>query len=181
MHPETVDAFELYDHVKAGAPDIEEITKWVTWDPHQTLKETAEWIEAKGKEFDDGEHATYVLRPKEGEHRGAIAGVSGIGVDWDRKTATFGIWLRKPFWGRGYSGERAERFLELAFDQLDLEAVIVSHAPENDQSERAISTYVDRFGGRREGLIRYAIPMGRRGQDVVRYSITSEEFQAATE
>ena len=178
IHPDSFDPYELYEHAREGAPYIEEITRWVTWDPHQTPKETFEWVERTGEAFENGENASYVLRPRAGEREGEFAGTAGLGVDWERQLGTLGIWLREPFWGQGYSGERAGRFLQLAFDRLDLEAVMVSHAPENEQSERAISKYVERFGGRREGTMRYAIEMDGEGQDVVRYSITREEFDA---
>ncbi|WP_435194832.1 GNAT family N-acetyltransferase [Natronomonas sp. EA1] len=179
VHPDETDVFEFYEHQKRGAPGIDAITRYVTWDPAATPKETAEFIEHCGEQFEAGEGATYVARPREGEaEAGEFAGVAGMGVDWDRRTATFGTWLRKPFWGRGYSGERAARFMELAFDRLDLECVTVSHDPENTQSERAISKYVERFGGRREGRIRNDIVIDGEPRDSVRYSISTEEWAA---
>lgn len=70
--------------------------------------------------FEKGESTTYGVRPKEGEHAGELAGLAGVHPDWDRELATPGTWFPKPFWGRGYSGERAARFLELAFDRREL-------------------------------------------------------------
>lgn len=95
--------------------------------------------------------------------------------DWNRRTATLGTWLRKPFWGQGYSGERAARMLELAFDRLDLELVAVTHDPENDNSRRAIEKYVDRFGGRKEGRIRNDVVIDGQPHESIRYSIARKE------
>jgi RimJ/RimL family protein N-acetyltransferase len=64
------------------------------------------------------------------------------------------LFLRKRFWGRGYSGERAGALITVIFDRLDLEVVTVTVQPENEKSVSAIETYVDRFGGTREGTLR---------------------------
>jgi RimJ/RimL family protein N-acetyltransferase len=176
LRPATLDPHELYRHAKVGAPAIDEITRWVTWDPYETPKEAADWIERCGDSFAAGDDATYVVRPTEGDRAGEFAGLAGLHPDWDRRIATLGVWFRKPFWGEGYSGERAARMLELAFERLDLEVVTVSHDPENDNSRRAIQRYVDRFGGRTEGRIRNDIVMNGEPQDSIRYSIDREEY-----
>ena len=176
LHRDAADALDLYEHVKTGAPAIDAITEYVTWDPHDHPKETAEWIEECGEAFENDESATYVMRPREGDRAGEFAGVAGIGVDWDRRRATFGTWLRKPFWGNGYSGERAARLFELAFDRLDLEVVAVAHDPDNEKSRRAIEGYVDRFGGREEGRIRNDVVIDGEPRDTIRYSVAREEW-----
>ena len=178
--PETLDPLELYEHVRAGAPHIEEITRYVTWDPYDHPKQAVEWIQECADSFETGEGATYALRPRDGERAGEFAGIAGIHPDWRRRRTSLGTWLCKPFWGRGYSGERAGRMLELAFDRLDLDVVTVSHDPANENSQRAIERYVDRFGGHREGRIRNDTVMNGEPRDSVRYSISREEWRAAT-
>ncbi|WP_058366003.1 GNAT family N-acetyltransferase [Haloparvum sedimenti] len=180
--PERVDVHELYD-ICSNDPGIDEITEYVSWSPHETPKETAEFLERGRTKWDDREAAGYVIRPREGEDgAGEIAGMTGIGLKWDRRTAVLGLWLRKWFWGRGYSGERAAALCELAFDRLDLEIVVVSHHPKNEQSERAIGKYVDRFGGRREGRLRNTLlDLDGGVADEVRYSISQAEWREATD
>jgi ribosomal-protein-alanine N-acetyltransferase len=46
-----------------------------------------------------------------------------LSIDWDRRVGTLGTWLRKSYWGRGYSSERAAALIELVFEQLDLEII----------------------------------------------------------
>lgn len=54
-----------------------------------------------------------MIQPKEGEpNAGEIAGSGGLILDWETKTGYPAIWLRKPFWSRGYSGERADAMIE---------------------------------------------------------------------
>lgn len=179
VHPDDTDVFEVYEAASADAPDIEETTRYLTWSPHQHPKETLEFVEHAGEQFDDGAGAHYVVRPRDGEDgAGEFAGTTGITLDWERRRGNLGIWLRPPFWGRGYSGERAARLLDLAFGHLDLEVIAVTHDPANEQSRRAIEKYVDRFGGRREGRLRNDIVVDGEPRDSVRYSITWEEWEA---
>lgn len=192
MFPETIETdrlvlerltldhlFECYEHASVDAPHIEEITRYLNWSPHQSLKETRTFIESQQDNWEDGEGAGYVVYPRESEaNAGEFGGTTGLSIDWSRRMGTFGIWLRKPLWGRGYSGERARVLMELAFDRLDLDLVTISHHPDNDQSERAINKYVEAYGGRREGELRnHHVTQDGSVMDVVRYSITQSEYR----
>ncbi|GGL59865.1 GNAT family N-acetyltransferase [Halocalculus aciditolerans] len=172
-----LDPLDYYRVCSRGEPGIERVTEYMTWSPHETPKETAEYLAHAAEQREQNEGITYIIRPKEDEDgAGDIAGSAGFQVDWDRRVATLGMWLRKPFWGRGYSGERAEAMCDVAFETLDLDVVAVTHDPENEPSKRAIEKYVDRLGGRREGVIRNDIVISGDPRDSVRYSISREEY-----
>lgn len=177
---DTVDPLTYYRHVSGESAS--EVTAHLPWDPHEHPKETLETIREAENARQTGEHARYVIRPKEGEEgAGEFAGTTGIYPKWDRKTATFAIWLRPKFWGRGYSGERAAAMIELAFDRLDLELVAVSHMDGNDRSRQAVERYVERFGGQHEGLLRnWQVNDDGSIVDMHRYTITREQYDAAT-
>ena len=179
--PENVDLDECY-RICSSDPGIDEVTEYVTWDPHETKKETLEFLERGRERFEDAEAASYVIRPREGEDgAGEIAGFGGCSVDWETRTANLGTWLRKRFWGRGYSGERAAALVAVALDDLDLDVVAVSHHPDNEQSRRAIEKYVDRLGGRREGRLRNSLTSADGSvHDEVRYTISQAEWREAT-
>jgi RimJ/RimL family protein N-acetyltransferase len=246
---ENVSPATLYRHMRAGAPHMGEVSEYVMWDPHETLKDTHDYLRDVERQWDDREQATYAIRPTEGaSERGVdsereshdeearvegsrieesraegvsvdgsletrtrtddgglvqrvpdvtdemdadagtdgtpdsdrLAGTTNLHFDWGRRTAELGIWLRKPFWGRGYSGERAAALLELAFERLDLELVGASHQDGNEQSRRAIEKYVERFGGQYDGLLRNFVPRGDEVRDLHRYTISQEQYREAT-
>ncbi|WP_128476232.1 GNAT family N-acetyltransferase [Halorussus pelagicus] len=181
LTPQNVDVLDFYPHASHRNPHIEEITEYLSWDPHQTPKETREFLDSQAEVWDAGEVANYVVRPKEGEDgAGEIAGAAGLHPDWERRTGILGTWLRKPFWGRGYSGERAAALMEVAFDRLDLEVVAVSHHADNEKSRRAIERYVERFGGQCEGLLRNFETSPDGPVDAYRYTVTREQWVEAT-
>lgn len=163
--------------------DAEEMFAYWDSSPHQTLKETHDYIDEAERLWNDADGAKYVIRPKEGEDgAGVIAGTTGLYPDWEKQSARFGIILDKQFWGRGYSGERADALLRLAFDQLDLELVVASHIDGNEKSRRAIEKYVNRYGGQYDGLLRNWLPVSNTDNvaDVHRFTIAKEEYLDAT-
>lgn len=154
------------------------------WDssPHETVKETHDYIDEGEQLWDDAEGAKYVIRPKAGEDgAGVIAGTTGLYPHWEKRYANLGILLDRRFWGRGYSGERADAMLELAFGRLDLELVVAAHIDGNEKSRRAIRKYVDRYDGQYEGLLRNWLSLDDSVADVHRYTISREEYLEAAE
>ncbi|AEH37270.1 GNAT family N-acetyltransferase [Halopiger xanaduensis] len=178
LRPESVDTLELYD-ICSSDPDIEAITEYLTWDPHETPKDTLEFLEHMGEQYESNDGASYVIRPREDEDGASeIAGTGGFGINWEKRTMTLGVWLRKRFWGRGYSGERAAAFVELAFDRLDLELVAVAAHVDNERSNRAIEKYVEAYGGSREGRFWNHVVLNGDPVDCYRYSVSRAEWEA---
>ena len=176
--PENVDLFTLHE-ICSSDEAIDEITQYMPWDPHLTVQETREFIEWCEKTWEEGEQAVYVLRPTEGEGgAGEIAGVTRLECEWVRRSAMLELWLRKPFWGRGYSSERTGALMELAFGHLDLELVSVNHQVGNEQSQRAIKKYIEAFGGQYDGRLRNWGPRPREDDvvDAHRYTVTRKQY-----
>lgn len=179
---DTVDVFDCYRRRSRHEPGIEDVTEYLPWHPHETVKETADYIDDLEDAWREGTRAEYLLYPKEGEKgAGEVAGSAGLIVEWETRTAKPAIWLRRRFWGRGYSAERAGVLIELAFERLDLELVAIPFEDGNDRSRRAVEKYVDAHGGSYDGLVRNSTvrPDGRI-IDHHRYTITREQYQQAS-
>ena len=174
---ENVDVHEFYRLCSRHEPDIGEVTRYLTWTPHATPKETEGFLDLVEEQWDEGTGASYLIRPRKSEADAEeIAGAGGLTIDWDRRTGTLGTWLRKPFWGRGYSGERADALFELAFERLDLELVVVTHEVGNEKSRRAIEKYVERHGGQHDALFRNADVRDGDVIDQRRYSVSRGQY-----
>lgn len=178
---EEMPSLECYDYCREGAEGIEEVTEYAPWDPHASPKESRDYLARCEEMWDDGEAAAYVVRPREGEEEaGEFAGMAGLNFQWDRDTAVFGTWLRKTFWGRGYSGERARALLTLAFDRLNFGLVAIGVAADNRKSRRTVEKYVEDAGGRFEGVIRRGLALSDDDvRDEARYSVSQEEWREA--
>ena len=180
LRHDAVDALELYDRFAAGEVDTD-VFEYVPQEPYRTPKEAYADIDEAEQRWDEREGAEYVVRPKDGEDgAGELAGRTGLFCEWDRRAGRLGLILAKPFWGRGYSGERAAALLELAFDRLDLEVVAAGYHEGNEKSKRAIETYVDAHGGQYDGVLRNWVPVNGRVDDLHRYTVLREQYRAAT-
>lgn len=177
----SVDLFDLYEFYCDG-DDVAKMFEYWDSSPHETVKETYDYLDEAERLWDEAEGAKYVIRPKIGEDgAGVIAGTTGLYPDWEKRSASFGILLDKRFWGRGYSGERADALLSVAFDRLDLELVVASCIDGNEKSRRAIEKYVERYGGQYDGLLRNWQSLTDDVADVHRYTISRNEYFEVTE
>lgn len=177
----SVDVYALHEFY---GDDDDAAALFEYWDstPHETVKETRDYVDEAERLWDDGEGAKYLIRPRDGEEgAGIIAGTTGLYPHWEKRSANLGIILDSRFWGRGYSGERADALLAVAFDRLDLELVVAAHVDGNEKSRRAIAKYVERYDGRYEGLLRNWHVLPHRVADVHRYTISRDEYFEATE
>lgn len=175
---ENITTKELYQQMKHDAPNMAEINEYVLWKPHQTMKDTHEHLDEIERQWENRDQATYLIYPqKHEEGAGTFAGVTNLHFGWERRAAELGIWLRKPFWGRGYSGERADALMELAFKQLDLELIGAAHHDGNERSKRAIKKYIEAHGGQYDGILRNWIPKDDEVRDLHRYTVSHEQYQ----
>ncbi|MFC3956877.1 GNAT family N-acetyltransferase [Halovivax cerinus] len=173
----------VFEHYEAFVddPDPETVYEYVPLSPPATPADSRSFVDHVGSNRAEGRAITYALRPKAGEDgAGTLAGTTTLFAEWDRETASSSILLRKPFWGRGYSGERAGALLDLAFDRLDLSHFEVSCVAGNDRSKRAIETYVDAHGGRYDGRFRHAHAIDGEPVDLHRFSVSLTEYRSAT-
>jgi RimJ/RimL family protein N-acetyltransferase len=178
---EVLSPLDAYRHF-ARSDTIAEETRHLSWGPHETPRESEEFVARCERAWEEGEGAVYAVFPRRGEEgAGEFAGTAGMHFEWDRDVAEFGVWLRKPFWGRGYSGERAAAFMEVAFADLDVSLVRAAVAPDNDQSVRAVEKYVDRAGGEYEGTFRNAqLDVDGDPMTVDQYSVSRSQWLDAT-
>lgn len=178
LTPEETDVFELYEFVSRddwqGAA-----TEHMPWFRFDRIDQVATFIEDAAEQWANRETARYLLRaPADND---GIVGTTAYGPEWDGRRAGSGIVLAEEYWRREYGLERASVFIELTFECYDLDAFYTTCAAENEPSRRMIEKYVDRYGGRHEGLLRQHSPRPSGAvTDQHRFSITRAEYESAT-
>ena len=172
------DFYECFSHNHGSA--LDEVFEHVPQTPYRTVKDAHDRLDDAAERWANAERAEYAVRPKDGEEgAGELAGTTVLSCKWERRTGQLGLILRKPYWGRGYSGERARALLELAFDRLDLELVTAGHNDGNEKSRRAIEKYVEAHGGQYDGVLRNWVPMDGEVADLHRYTVTRDQYVEA--
>lgn len=175
---DTVDVFEFYEFTTRD--DWEGAATHMPWFRFQRLDQVADFIDNAEQEWAEHDAARYLLRSKEED--GEIIGTTAFGPEWKTRRAGSGIVLAEQYWGREYGLERASVFIELTFEQYDLDAYYTTCAAHNDPSRRMIEKYVEKYGGRYEGLLRQhsSRPSGE-VTDQHRFTILRKEYEEETE
>lgn len=178
LSTDTIDPFDLYAFL--SREDWQEAAgDHMPWFQFDRIDQVWSFIEDAETEWADRETARYVLRAADQD--GAIVGLTAFGPEWDTRRAGSGIVLAKSYWGREYGLERASAFIELTFEQYDLDAFYTTCAAGNEPSRRMIEKYIDRYGGRHEGLLRQHSPRPDGSvTDQHRFTITREEYEDST-
>ncbi len=109
-------------------------------------------------------------------------GVANLDCLWENRRVHTGVSLYRPYWGRGYAGERARALLSVTFDRLDLDVASVAHFEGNENSKRQMEGWVEDFGGREDAYIRNAVPRDDGDAEpwnLRSYSITAADYRDA--
>ena len=132
---------ELYDAFDVEGEDVFSLC---SWSKHENRTETSSFVENAGKSWIKDEKYRYTVRLK---HTNKIVGTTYIDTGTQSEAGILGLWLDKPYWGMGISGERADAIIKMSFEELDLTHVRVGCLSENNKSRRAIEKYISRHGG----------------------------------
>lgn len=189
LSQETIDLFELYELV-SSEHWRGDATEPMPWFRFRTIEEVAGFIEHAENQWRDRESARYLLReagseagdPPNTHTSQPLLGTTAFIPEWEKRYAGSDIVLSKPYWGRGYGTERGGVFIELTFEQYDLDAYCTSCATDNAPSRGMIEKLVDRYGGQYEGRLRNFGSPRPNGEvtDQHRYSISRSEYEEAT-
>lgn len=168
---EQVDVFDLYNLFSEGGESAEDVFEYVPQEPYTSVKEARDQLVEAETSLDEAESAQYAVYTADD----ALAGYTGLFLEWERRTARIGFTLGKQYWGYGYAGECATALTDLALDHLDLEVVAIDHAEGNERSKRAIEKFIDTVGRQYDGVLRNWMSIGDEIADHHRYTITREQ------
>lgn len=139
--PVTEDAALIF---KQYAQDPE-VTKYVSWQPHQSIEETRKFIQQSISEWTNSSAFPYVLICKENAQ---LVGMVAIRIN--NFKADLGYVLAKSEWGKGYMSEAVQVLIDWALKQDEIYRIWAVCDIENPASARVM----EKVGMQREGILK---------------------------
>ncbi|MEK3951941.1 GNAT family N-acetyltransferase [Psychrobacillus sp. FSL K6-1464] len=148
----------------------EEVSKYVTWNTHETIADTKGFVEFVLNKYENKQVSPWGIEYKE---NGKFIGTIDF-VWWqpNHKIAEIGYVISRDYWGKGLTTEVAKELVKFGFEEMDLVRVQARCDVENIASARVM----EKAGMTLEGIIRKGIFVKGEHRDLKMYSILKEEF-----
>ena len=125
-----------------------EVTRFLTWPPHQNVDGTRWLLGQWTSHYDDGAYFQWAIEWKE---TGAVIGsIAVVKLEEAIESAEIGYCLGRAFWGRGIMPEALRAVMDYLFDTVGLNRVWAGHDVNNPKSGRVM----EKAGMKKEGILR---------------------------
>lgn len=135
------DASGIFD----GWAQDQEVTRYLTWRPHQRIEQTQEFVESCLAAWEAEIRFPYVITLKENPE---IIGMIDPRIEGPRMG--IGYAAGRNHWGKGYIPEATRAMIEWAFQQPSIYRIYATTDVENISSQRVL----EKVGMQREGILR---------------------------
>ena len=129
----------------AGWTQDQEVTRFLTWHPHQTVVQTEKFIQSCISVWKHGKRFPYMIILKENDH---IIGMIDPRIEGAK--VGIGYVAARAYWGKGYVPEATRMIIEWAFQQSSIHRVYATTDIENVASQRVL----EKVGMQCEGILR---------------------------
>ena len=123
----------------------QEVTKYLVWPPHNSIRQTKEFIQSCEQRLENGDAFPRIIEIKSTDE---LIGMIDLRID--RHRADFGYVIAREYWGKGYATEALKSVVELALSQERIFRVWAVCDVENIASARVM----EKAGLEREGILR---------------------------
>jgi ribosomal-protein-alanine N-acetyltransferase len=131
--------------VFAGWTQDKDVTRYVTWHPHQTIEQTEQFIQSCLSAWEHESRFPYMITLKESD---AVIGMIDPRIEGSK--VGIGYVAARIYWGKGYVTEATRAFIEWAFQQPSIYRVYATTDVENVASQRVL----EKVGMQCEGILR---------------------------
>ena len=147
-----------------------EVTRFLTWLPHESVAVTRSLLENWISRYEDGGFFNWAIEWKQSGQ--VIGGISVVNLVEQLDAAEIGYCLGRAFWGRGIMPEALRAVEGYLFEMAGLNRLSAVHDVNNPKSGRVM----EKAGMLKEGVLRGA---GKNNQgicDVAQYAILHSDW-----
>ncbi|MDR1541238.1 MAG: GNAT family N-acetyltransferase [Clostridiales bacterium] len=153
-----------------------EVTKFLTWQPHETIDVTREVVADWVSLYENPGHYSWAIELKSiGEPIGSIAAVR---KDDDIQMVHIGYCIGRKWWRKGYASEALSELARFFFEEVGVNRIESRHDPRNPNSGKVMM----KAGLQYEGTHRQSDSNNQGGFcDVSYYAILAEDYFGKTD
>lgn len=159
------DVLDIY----AYSSDVE-VTRFLRWGPHQTVKDTKNYISEVLVQYREGQDGPWGIELK--KVNSIIGHIHLMEIDLLHRKAQIGFVLSKSYWNKGIMTEALITVLEYSFEKLGLnrvEGLCIS-------SNQAAIRVLEKVGMKKEGVLKEFLFQKGTFWDIGIYAILKKEF-----
>ena len=134
------DSADMFEYARR-----EDVTRYLTWNPHPDRAYTREYLEYIGGRYSAGMFYDWAVI--ENADRKIIGTCGFTSFNCTHDSAEVGYVLNPAYWGRGLAGEALARVLRFGFEELHLHRIEARFMKGNDRSLRVMEKAGMRFEG----------------------------------
>jgi RimJ/RimL family protein N-acetyltransferase len=156
------DAPALYG---AARESVSDVYKWLPWcHPEYKIEEAREWLASQVQKQQEKIEFEFAILDIDGTFLGGC-GLNQI--NWDKKTANLGYWVRSSAMGQGVAVKAFELLSTWGFEYTDLIRFEIKCAVENVRSQRV----AEKAGAISEGIRPSCLEIHGKKHDAVIYAL----------
>jgi ribosomal-protein-serine acetyltransferase len=156
------DVNTLYE---AARESISNVYQWLPWcHPQYTIEESKKWIADQIQKRQNKLEFEFVIL----DNNDIFLGGCGLNqIDWDRKSANLGYWVRSSAMGEGVAVKAVQLLSKWGFENTDLARLEIKCAIENVRSQRV----AEKAGANKEGIKASSLELHGKKHDAIIYSL----------
>ena len=143
-----------------------EVTKFLTWPPHETVAVTRAVLEDWMASYSRRDYYQWAIVLQENGNE-PIGSISAVKVDDDLDAVEIGYCIGKPWWHRGLTSEALQAVMDFFFDTVEANRVAACHDARNPRS----GMVMQKCGMGYEGTLRAAVRSNRGLGDACCYAL----------
>lgn len=147
-----------------------EVTRYTTWEPHRSLEESRQFVQATVDAYGAGEVRNWGVVHKKDKR---MIGTAGF-IWWrtDSASAEVGYAMARDYWGRGLMTEAVKAIVRFGFEQMKLNRIAACCDAGNSASARVL----EKVGMLCEGTLRDQIVADGEFSDMKLYAVLLREW-----
>lgn len=149
------------------------VARFVTWEPHQTLKDSQKLIDYALSNYSQGRIEPIAVCLKNDPEKKVIGTVGLIAVSPKNRTFELAYAIDEKYWGKGFVVEASKPIIDFAFKHYAMERLQCRCRVENPQSSRVM----EKLGMSFEGIARSAMFIKNQTWDMKIYSLLKSEWK----